>query len=56
MRSLSFFEDVQKEHILFKQGHKVSLGQIKKYLEKSVRLRELKCVRENKEKGKDLER
>lgn len=56
IKSLSFFEDVQKEHILFKEGHKVSLKQIQKYFQESVRLREIKHARERKENGKDIER
>jgi hypothetical protein len=56
LKSLLFFEDVQKEHILFKEGHKVSLKQIKKCFQESVRLRELKRARDSKEKGKDIER
>ena len=56
LKSLPFFEDVQKEHILFKEGHKVSLKQMKKYFEETVRQKELKDARKNKEKGNDIER
>lgn len=48
LKALPFFEDVQKEHILFKEGHKVSLKQMKKFFEESVRQRELKSARKSK--------
>lgn len=56
LKSLLFFEDVQKEHILFKKGHKVSLKQMQKYFEESVRLKELKDAHKSREKENDIER
>ena len=32
LKSIHFFEDVEKEHILFKEGHKISWEKVKKYL------------------------
>lgn len=56
LKSLSFFDDVQNEHINFKRNHKVSLIQIKKYLMKIVRQRELKEVHKFRNKGNNIER
>ena len=58
LKSLPFFEDVKKEHILFKEGHKVSVNQMQKYFKKLtneyVKQKQLKGIRKN--NGKDLER
>lgn len=60
LKSLSFFDDIKKEHILFKEGHKITLAGMKKYFIKLtndyIRKNQLKDIRKSKEKGKDLER
>lgn len=60
LKSLTFFDDVKKEHIFFKEGHKVTLTEMKKYFIKLtndyIRKNQLKDIRKSKEKGKDPER
>lgn len=56
LKSLTFFDDVQNEHINFKEKHKISLKQIKKYFMEIVRQRELKEVLKFRNKRNNIER
>jgi hypothetical protein len=59
LKSLTFFEDVEPEHILFKEGHHVSLQQLQKFFESTtneyIRGEQLKSV-QKKTRDKDIER
>ncbi|MCX6290299.1 MAG: nucleotidyl transferase AbiEii/AbiGii toxin family protein [Bacteroidetes bacterium] len=59
LKSLSFFDDVEKEHILFKGKNRVTLKQLQKYFMKltdeHMRQSELQSVRK-KDQGKQIER
>ena len=59
LKSLSFFEDVHSEHILFKEGHQVSLKEIKGFFQKTTKTyiqeEQLKAIRKS-DRQKDIER
>lgn len=58
LKALPSVHDVEKEHIGFKKGNKISLEEIGKYFDKSVksyiRQKELEALRKRKEIGRDL--
>ena len=59
LKSLSFYDDVLRWKLVFKEGHKVSWGKVKKYLQESVqvymRKKTLEFTRQKKQ-GRDIER
>jgi len=59
LKSLPFVEDVKREHIIFKENNRVSLKEIQKYFEKSlknyVREKQVNDIRKGKNE-KDIER
>ncbi len=59
LKSLTYFEDVAQEHILFKEGHKISLKQLQKFFESTtneyIRGEQLKAT-PKRTRDKDIER
>ncbi len=59
LKSLPFVEDVKKEHIIFKENHKVSLEEIKEYFEEAlrnyIREKQLQDIRKG-NRGRGIER
>ena len=59
LKSLTFFEDVEPEHILFKEGHHVSLKQLQKFFESTtneyIRGQQVKSMHQR-TRDKDIER
>ncbi|OGZ00989.1 MAG: hypothetical protein A3B13_02705 [Candidatus Liptonbacteria bacterium RIFCSPLOWO2_01_FULL_45_15] len=45
LKSLSYFEDVNEDKLLFMPGFEISFSEVKKFLEKEVRNYTLKMIR-----------